>query len=83
MSEWLIIVIVGAVFVILGVAGYLWGIREERRIFEALSKKPDLREFTQKHIETPQPGALKTGGRIAVILGTLLVVVGIIFWAVG
>jgi hypothetical protein len=78
MSEWLIMIIAGLVFVVLGVAGLFWGIREEKRIFEELSKKPDLREFTQKHIETPQPGALKIGGRIAIILGALLVIVGII-----
>jgi hypothetical protein len=76
-------IIVGAVFIVLGATGILWGIREEKRIFEELSKKPDLREFTQKHIETPQPGALKTGGKIALILGGLLVVVGIIFWGLG
>jgi hypothetical protein len=83
MSEWLILIIIGAIFIVLGVTGILWGIREEKRIFEELSKKPDLREFTQKHIETPQPGALKIGGRIAIALGVLLLVVGIILWSVG
>lgn len=83
MAEWLIMIIVGLVFIILGITSILWGIREEKRIFEELSKKPDLREFSLTHIETPQPGALKIGGRIAVILGGMLVVVGIIFWSIG
>jgi hypothetical protein len=82
-GDWYILLIVGGVFVILGIIGIIWGIREEKKLFEALSQKPDLREFTLKHIETPQPGALKIGGWIAVGLGLILVVVGIIFWRIG
>jgi Mg2+/citrate symporter len=83
MSEWLIMIIVGAVFIVLGILAVFWGIREEKRIFEALSKKPDLREFTQKHIETPQPGALKIGGWIALALGVLVAAAGIVLLVVG
>ena len=82
-GDWYILLIVGGVFVILGILGIIWGIREEKKVFEALSQKPDLREFTLKHIETPQPGALKIGGWIAVGLGLILLVVGIIFWRIG
>ena len=82
-GDWYILLIVGGVFVILGIIGIIWGIREEKKVFEALSQKPDLREFTLKHIETPQPGALKIGGWIAVGIGLILMVVGLIFWRIG
>jgi len=82
-GNWFILVIVGVVFIILGIIGIIWGIREEKKLFDALSQKPDLREFTLKHIETPQPGALKIGGWIAVGLGLILILVGIIFWSIG
>jgi hypothetical protein len=82
-SDWYILVIVGGVFLILGIIGIFWGIREEKRIFEALAEKPDLREFSMRHVETPQPGALKTGGWIAVALGVIVMMVGIILWQVG
>ena len=82
-GDWYILLIVGGVFVILGIIGIIWGICEEKKLFDALSQKPDLREFTLKHIETPQPGALKIGGWIAVGLGLILIVVGIIFWRIG
>ena len=82
-GKWFVLVIVGGVFLILGIIGILWGIREEKRIFEALSKKPDLREFSLRHVESPQPGALKIGGWIAIALGVLMVVAGIIFWRTG
>jgi uncharacterized protein YneF (UPF0154 family) len=83
MNGWLILILVGAAFVVLGVIGIFWGMREEKRIFEELSKKPDLREFSMRHVETPQPGSLKTGGWIAIALGVVLVVVGLIFWHIG
>ena len=81
-GEWLILVIVGAVFLILGIAGILWGRFEEKRLFEALAEQRDLREFTLEHVESPQPGALRTGGWIAVVVGVLVLVVGIVFWLI-
>jgi hypothetical protein len=77
-KDWYIFLIIGGVFVILGIGAVIWGIIEEKRIFEALSKKPDLREFTLKHLESPQPGALKIGGWIAIGVGVLVAVAGIV-----
>jgi len=68
--------------VVLGIIGIFWGKHEEKRIFEALAQQPDLREFSLKHVESPQPGALRTGGWIAIALGVLMLVVGVIFWLV-
>jgi hypothetical protein len=81
-GDWYILLIVGGVFVILGIAAVIWGMREEKKIFEELSKMPDLREFSLEHIE-PQPGALKIGGWIASGLGLIMIIVGIIIWRVG
>ena len=77
-GDWWIFVLIGGIFFILGAGTVVWGYVEEKRIFDALSKKPDLREFSLKHIESPQPGALKIGGWIAVGVGVLVIVAGII-----
>ena len=77
-GDWLILVGAGGGFIILGIIGILWGRYEEKRLFDALAEKTDLREFSLKHVDTPQPGALRTGGWIAIALGVLLLVVGII-----
>ena len=82
-SSWYIVVIVGAVFALLGVGGILWGVREEKHIFEELASKPDLRELSLEHVETPQPGALKIGGWIAIAVGIVVIVLGIILWQTG
>jgi len=81
-GDWHILLIVGGVFIVLGIGAVIWGMREEKKIFEELSKMPDLREFSMEHIE-PQPGALKIGGWIASGLGLIMIIVGIILWGVG
>jgi hypothetical protein len=82
-GDWYILVIVGGFFLVLGLIGIFWGIREERKLFETLAAKPDLREFSLRHVESPQPGALKTGGWIAIAVGVIVMVVGIILWKYG
>ena len=82
-GDQLILWVMGGVFIILGVLGILLGVREEKKIFEALASKPDLREFSMKHVESPQPGALKIGGWIAVALGVVILIIGIIKWQTG
>ena len=71
---------VGGGFIILGLVGILWGRHEERSYFESLTARPDLREFMAHWPERPQPGALKIGGWIAIAIGLLMLVVGVIFW---
>ncbi len=69
---------VGGLFIILGLAAMLWGKREEKSYYNALSARHDVREFMEHWPLRPQPGALKIGGWIAVILGFLLLVAGIV-----
>jgi hypothetical protein len=82
-GELYIFIIVGGVFIHLGIIAILWGIREEKKLFEALASKPDLREFSLKHVESPQPGALKIGGWIAIAVGVIVLAAGIMLWQLG
>ena len=77
-GDMIILMGAGGGFIILGILGILWGRREEKRLFEALSQKYDLREFSLNHVEGPQPGALRIGGWIAIILGVFLLLIGVI-----
>jgi hypothetical protein len=79
-TSWFVLVIVGGVFLVLGFAGIVWGWYEEKRIFEELAARPDLREFSLEHVDSPQPGALKIGGWIAVAVGVLVLAIGLVFW---
>ena len=82
-SSWIIVAIAGGVFIVLGIGGLIWGWLEERHLFQRLAAQRDLREFSLKHIETPQPGALKMGGWILLALGVVLLAVGLTFWFLG
>jgi uncharacterized membrane protein len=82
-GDWSILAIVGAVFIVLGIIGILWGRHEQRKMDEALTTRIDVREFISHWPESPQPGALKIGGAISAALGILLMVIGLILWYTG
>ncbi len=75
-QEWMLVLLLGVVFVILGLVTILWGRREEKSYFEAISSRPDVREYLNHWPQRPEPGALKIGGWIALILGILLMAAG-------
>ena len=79
----LVLVIVGGGFLLLGIAGLIWGWLEEKRLFEKLAAQRDLREFSLKHVESPQPGALKIGGWISIVLGVVILAVGLTLYFTG
>ena len=72
---------VGGVFLLLGVGAYFWGSREQRSYDDSLAtRSDDLREFMEHWPPRPQLGAMKVGGKIAIIISLLLIVTGFIFW---
>ena len=70
----------GGLFVILGIASIFWGKGEEKSYYDALSTRHDAREFLEHEPERPEPGALKIGGWIAIAIGLLMLVMGGVFW---
>lgn len=66
----------GGLFILLGLGGIIWGRREEKSYYDALSTRPDVREFLEHWPQRPEPGALKIGGWIAIALGLLMLVTG-------
>lgn len=79
----LILVGMGGLFVILGLATIIWGKREEKSYYDALATRPDAREFLEHEPERPEHGALETGGWIAIAIGLLMVAMGGGFWLWG
>ena len=80
---WLIPVVVGGVFVILGLGSVLWGKKEEKRYYDSLATRVDLREFVAHWPGRPEPGALKVGGWIAVAVGVVIAAIGGVLALVG
>jgi hypothetical protein len=72
--------IVGGVIFIFGIVLLLWGKKEEQRYYDNLATRFDLREFFSRWPPRPEPGALKTGGWIAMIVGIVTAGVGYLLW---
>ena len=82
-EDWFILMVMGGFFVLLGLLMLFWGRREEKVYYDSLSNLVDVREYLEHSPERPQPGAVRTGGWIALAVGGLLLVVGFIIWLVG
>ena len=78
-----ILLVLGGIFILLGVASVIWGKREEKSYFDSLATRTsDLREFMDHWPPRPQPGALKIGGWIALTIGVLMMMLAFIFWLI-
>ncbi|OGN88933.1 MAG: hypothetical protein A2158_04745 [Chloroflexi bacterium RBG_13_46_14] len=75
-NDLVILMIIGGVFILLGLGAFLWGKSEEKRYFESISSRQDTREFLEGWPKRPQFGSLQTGGWIAITIGIIMLVVG-------
>ena len=73
-------IIVGGVFIALGLTAIIWGQWEEKSYYNSISTRYDVREFVERWPSHPQPSALKVGGWIAVSVGLALLATGIYLW---
>ena len=78
--DYLILMGMGGLFVLLGIASIFWGKGEEKGYDDTLSTRPDVRELLEHKPEYPEPVALKIGGRIAIAIGLLMLAMGGAFW---
>jgi len=75
-NDLIILMIIGGVFILLGMGALFWGKSEEKRYFETISSRQDTREFLEGWPRRPQFGSLQTGGWIAITIGIIMLVVG-------
>ena len=75
-DDWIVLMVMGGLFILLGLAAIIWGRSEEKNYYNSLSTRTDTREFLEHWPPRPQHGALKIGGRIAVAVGVLMVIIG-------
>ena len=79
----LIPVIVGGAIFLLGLIFAIWGHREETNYYDSMASRADLREFFSRWPPRVEPGALKVGGWIGIIVGIVTVGLGLLFYFVG
>ena len=83
LHDWFILMGMGGLFILLGLAAIIWGRSEEKSYYDSMSTSPDAREFLEHQPRRPQPVALKIGGWIAVAIGLLMLAMGgiILLWS--
>ena len=78
-QDWFILVLMGGLFVLLGLGAFFQGRADEKRYFDSIASRPDAREYLEHWPQRPEPGALKVGGWIAIALGVFMLALGIAF----
>ncbi len=74
--DWLIVIGMGGVFILLGLASILWGRSEEKSYYDSIATRTDAREYLNHWPHRPEAEALKIGGWIAISIGLLMLVIG-------
>ncbi len=74
--DWLIVMGMGGVFILLGLATIRWGKGEEKSYYDSISTRPDVREYLEHRPTRSEPEALKIGGWIAISVGLLMLAIG-------
>ena len=74
-----IMVGLGGLFILLGLGAFFWGRSEEKRYFSAISTRTDVREYMEHTPLRPEPGALKVGGLIAILVGLVMLIMGVVW----
>jgi hypothetical protein len=67
-----IVLVLGFLFLVVGLVMILSGYFEEKGYYNALARKKDLREFLTHNPERPEPGSLQLGGWISIAVGVLI-----------
>jgi len=72
----------GIFFILLGIAFMLWNKREKKTYYNSLVTRRDMKEFIAHEPERPWLNAWQIGGRISLIIGIILVIVGSVLWLI-
>ncbi|MBA7505164.1 hypothetical protein ES706_03827 [subsurface metagenome] len=76
------ILALGIFFILLGIAFMLWNKREKKTYYNSLVTRRDMKEFITHEPERPWLNAWQIGGRISLIIGIILVIVGSVLWLI-
>jgi len=71
-----IIMVMGGVFLVAGIAVLFWGRRREKGYYNSLSTRTDVRRFLQRSPERPEHSSVKIGSWISIIVGLVLLGIG-------
>jgi len=71
-----ILMVMGGVFVGMGIGVFFWSKRAEKKYNNDLASRVDMREFIESSPERSGYGALRMGGWISIIVGSVMLGIG-------
>ncbi len=78
------ILAMGGFFLLLGVILIIWNRREKARYYDSiLLTRRDIKESFTRDPERPWLGAWQVGGKISLIVGIVILIIGGILWLTG
>jgi hypothetical protein len=83
MEEFWVLIIIGAVFLLIGIGILILSRREDKEYTDAISSHVDVRRYIEHTSDSHQSFGLKVGGIIAVVIGLILLIMSLIFWLWG
>ncbi len=68
----LIMIVLGGTFLVVGLGIFLGARRGERRYYDGLTSRTDMREFVDRSEDRPGYRSLRLGGLISIIIGAVV-----------
>ncbi len=83
LASYQVILLMGGFFLLLGIIFVLWNKREKKRYYNSiLLTQKDIKESLTHEPERPWLHAWQIGGRISLIVGIVLLIIGGILWLI-
>ena len=80
-SSWLVVMIASGIFLLLGLASFLWGRREANEDYQSITARADIHTDIKKVVQDWQAnsgsGSLKMGGLLSIIIGLFLLALSV------
>jgi hypothetical protein len=74
---------IGGFFVLLGIILIIMGKSEEKRYYDSLASRHDVREFMEHWPERPRVGSVKIGGWVSLAVGLVTIAISVSLWLWG
>jgi uncharacterized membrane protein len=78
LATWHAVLYMGIFFILLGIISFLWSRREQTRYYDSISTRTDIKEFLTREPQRSWLSAWRIGGKLCLIIGIVLVIVGIV-----
>jgi hypothetical protein len=78
-TDYIPMMIIGAVFLLAGIILLIIGTREEKDYLSTISNSVDVRKYLEHKSDSTQSWGFKVGGIVSAVIGLVLLIMGLIW----